>query len=57
VLNTLSTQFTDYSISSVNREFHADRMTYEIELKNSNNKVKLLVDGSGTIIKQKTKAI
>lgn len=57
VLNTLNTQFADYSISSVNREFQKDRMAYEIEMKNSSSKVKLLVDGSGNIIKQKTRSL
>lgn len=57
VTNTLNTQFSDYSISSVNREFRKDRVAYEVEMKNETSKVKLLVDGNGTIIKQKTKPI
>jgi hypothetical protein len=57
VSSTLNKQFAGYTISSVNREFHGDRMAYEIELKNSNTKTKLLIDGSGTVIKQKSKAL
>ena len=57
VTKTLNNQFTAYSISSVNREFHGDQMLYEIELKNDMSKVKLLIDGNGNVIKQKTKSL
>jgi hypothetical protein len=57
VNNAVKNQFADYTISSVNREFHKDRMVYEVEAKNSTNKVKLLVDAEGNIIKQKTKPL
>jgi hypothetical protein len=56
-INTmLSSNYPAYTISSVNRQFQVDRTAYEIELKNSNTKVKLLVDANGNIIKQKTKS-
>lgn len=55
VTNTLNTQFSGYTISSVNKEFRKDRVAYEIEMKNDTGKTKLLVDGNGTIIRQKTK--
>lgn len=57
VTNTINTQFSGYTITSVNREWQKDRMAYEVELKSSSSKVKLLVDGSGTIIKQKSRSI
>jgi hypothetical protein len=57
VHTTLGSQFPSYTISSVNREFHKDRVAYEIEMKNGDSKVKLLVDANGNIIKQKTKTV
>jgi hypothetical protein len=56
ITNTVNTQFPGYTISSVTREFQTDRMAYEVELKNETTKVKLLLDGNGNILKQKTKA-
>jgi uncharacterized membrane protein YkoI len=55
VTNTLNTQFNGYTITAVNKELQKDRMAYEIQLKNGDSKVKLLVDSNGNIIKQKTK--
>jgi hypothetical protein len=56
VSNTLNSQFAGYTIEKVQKEMWKDRMAYEIKLKNtSDNKVKLLVDGNGTILKQKDK--
>ena len=55
VTQTLNNQYPGYGISSVHREFQKDKMLYEIELKNTDNEVKLLVDGNGNIVKQKTK--
>jgi hypothetical protein len=56
VTTMLNNQFPGYNISSLNREFQKDKMLYEIELKNSDTKVKLVTDGYGNIVKQKTKA-
>lgn len=56
VHTTLNTQFSGYTIETVQREFWKDKMAYEIKLKGSGDtKIKLLVDGNGTILKQKTK--
>jgi hypothetical protein len=55
ITNTINTQFPGYTISSVTREFQADRMAYEVELKNESTKLKLLLDGNGNVLKQKTK--
>lgn len=57
ISTTLTNQYSGYTISGVNREYHKDRMLYEVELKNSNTKVKLLMDGSGNIVKQKSRAL
>jgi Putative beta-lactamase-inhibitor-like, PepSY-like len=57
-VNTLVTsKYSGYNITSVNREFQKDKVAYEIELKNEGSKVKLLVDADGNIIKEKTKPI
>lgn len=55
VTTTLNSQYPGYSITSLQRESWKDHMAYEIKMENGNNKVKLLVDDNGTIIKQKTK--
>lgn len=57
-INTMiSTSYPAYTISSVNRQFQAERVAYEVELKSSTQKVKLLVDSNGNILKQKTKTL
>ena len=57
VNSTLNSQFSDYNIIKVEREFHKDRVAYEVVLHRSSDdsKIKLLVDANGNIIKQKTK--
>ncbi|HEU4471794.1 MAG TPA: PepSY-like domain-containing protein [Flavisolibacter sp.] len=55
VNRTISSQFAGYNIESVQREMWKDRTAYEIKLKNGDNKVKLLVDSNGNILKQKNK--
>lgn len=58
VSNTINSQFPGYTISSVTREFQADdRISYEVELKSSTTKMKVLLDSNGNIIKQKSKAL
>jgi hypothetical protein len=57
VTNAINNQFSGYTISSVNREFQRDRMAYEVEIKNSTTKQKLLIDENGNIIKQKSKML
>ena len=53
--NTINTNYPGYTISSVNRGFQKDRMTYEVTLKGSDNKVVMLVDNDGNVIKYKSK--
>lgn len=55
VNNLINTHYPGYRITEVNTETWKDKMAYEIELKNENTKVKMLVDANGNIIKQKTK--
>jgi hypothetical protein len=58
VLNTINSQFSGYTISSVTREFMAgDRVAYEVELKNNHSKLKVLLDSNGNILKQKDKSV
>ena len=56
ITGAINTQYPGYTISSVHRELQKDRMAYEVEIKNSTTKVKLLLDENGNILKQKTKA-
>jgi hypothetical protein len=54
-INTmLNDKFAGYTISSVNREMKKGQMAYELQLKNGESKIKVLVDDNGNIIKQKT---
>ena len=55
VNSTINSQFAGYTIESVQREMWKDKMAYEVKLKSGDNKVKLLVDANGTVLKQKTK--
>ena len=56
VNTTIANKYAGYTIESVNREFQKDRITYEIEMKKDNSRVKLLVDGDGNVIKEKMKS-
>lgn len=55
VSNYITTQYPGYTITTAHREFMTDRKAYEVEIKNENTKVKLLLDENGTVLKQKTK--
>ena len=55
VSTTVTEKFPGYTISSVTREFQADRVAYEVEMKNADTKKKVLIDSNGNIIKEKTK--
>jgi hypothetical protein len=56
VSNLLKERFSGYSIDKIQRELWKDQLAYEIKLKKSDDdKVKLLVDAKGNIIKQKMK--
>ena len=52
----LTNQFRDYTIENVQREMWSGKTAYEIKLKKTDDdKVKLLVDSNGMILKQKNK--
>ena len=55
VTATISSEYPGYTISSVQKEFKKDNVAYEIQLKNGDSKMKLLVDANGNILKRKTK--
>jgi hypothetical protein len=58
VHDLLRNQFAGYTIEKVEREFWKDKQAYELKLRSTSNadeKVKLLVDANGTILKQKLK--
>jgi uncharacterized membrane protein YkoI len=56
VTKAVNTRYPSHTISSVNREFQKDRMLYEVETKGSDGtKMKFLVDGNGTIVKEKVR--
>jgi hypothetical protein len=49
----LQKQYANYSIEAAQREMWGTQTAYEIKLKSGDNKVKLLVDSQGNILKQK----
>ena len=56
VANALNTKFPGYSFESAQREFWKDQMAYEVKLKKTDDdKVKVLMDANGNILKQKNK--
>jgi len=57
-INTMiKSNYAAYTVSSANMEYWKDKSAYEIELRGSADKVKLLVDANGNIIKQNKKAL
>jgi len=57
VSTALSSKYSGYNITSIQHEAWKDRMAYEIEMKNNTNKMKVLVDANGNILKEKTKSL
>lgn len=57
VTNYLNSYYPGHTITSVNREYQKDRLAYEVEMRNSTTRTKLLIDGNGNVIKQKSKPI
>ncbi|MGZ5189722.1 MAG: PepSY-like domain-containing protein [Flavisolibacter sp.] len=55
VTTTLNSQYKDYTIESIQKETWKDKTAYELKLVSGDNRVKLLIDSNGTIIKQKDK--
>jgi hypothetical protein len=55
VKSEIKAKYPGYTISSVNKEFHKDRVTYEIVLKDDNTKQVVLMDLNGVVLKSKMK--
>ena len=51
--NLIQSQYANYTVTSVKKENDKNRTAYEIKLENGDNKVKLLVDENGKILKKK----
>jgi hypothetical protein len=55
IRSTINTKYPGYTISSVNKEFHKDRVAYEIVLKDGDTKQVVLMDLNGVVLKSKMK--
>jgi hypothetical protein len=55
VRSEIDTKYPGYTISKVNKEFHKDRIAYEIVLKDGDTKQVLLMDQNGVALKSKMK--
>ena len=56
VQTTLNTKYAGYAIQKVHREVWKDQLAYEIKLKKTDDdKVKLLIDENGNVVKEKLK--
>jgi len=55
VRSTINTKYPGYTISKANKEFHKDRIVYEIVLKDGDTKQVVLMDLNGVVLKSKMK--
>lgn len=55
VNQTISSNFNGYTIDKANEVMWKDHTAYNVKLKNGDNKMKVLIDANGTLIKQKDK--
>ncbi|MGZ3951566.1 MAG: PepSY-like domain-containing protein [Flavisolibacter sp.] len=55
VNETIASKYSGYTIDKASQVTWKDQTAYELKLKNGDNKIKLLVDANGNIIKQKDK--
>lgn len=51
----LNAKYPGYTIDSANKEFHKDRVAYEVVLKNGDSKQIVLMDLNGVVLKSKMK--
>ena len=56
VRDAINAKYPGYSISSVNKEFHKDRIAYEVVLKDGDTKQVALIDLNGVVLKSKMKS-
>jgi len=55
VRDAINAKYPGYVISSVNKEFHKDRIAYEVVLKDGDTKQVALIDLNGVVLKSKMK--
>jgi hypothetical protein len=55
VRDAINTKYPGYVISSVNKQFHKDRVSYEVVLKDGDTKQVALIDLNGVVLKSKMK--
>ena len=55
VRDAIRAKYPGYSISSVNKEFHRDRIAYEVVLRDGDTKQVALIDLNGVVLKSKMK--
>jgi len=55
VNQTISNNFSGYTIDKANEVIWKDHTAYNVKLKNGDNKMKVLIDANGSVIKQKDK--
>lgn len=55
VRTEINTKFPGFTISSVNKEFHKERVAYEILMTNGESKQVVLMDLNGVVLKSKMK--
>jgi hypothetical protein len=52
----IADKYKGYTIETVQREMHKSQVAYEVKLKGvDDSKIKLLVDSSGNVLKEKLK--
>lgn len=55
VRTELNTKYPGYTITNVNKEFHRDRIAYEVVLANGDSKQVVLMDLNGVVLRSKMK--
>jgi hypothetical protein len=55
VKDAIKAKYPGYTISGVNKEFHKDRIAYEVVLKDGDTKQVALIDLNGIVLKSKMK--
>ena len=56
VRDAINNKYPGYIIKSVNKEFHKDRIAYEVVLKDGDTKQVALIDLNGVVLKSKIKS-
>jgi hypothetical protein len=55
VSTSVRNKYPMHTITHVNREYYSDRMLYEVVVKKDDQKVVMLVDANGNVVKEKIK--